>query len=84
MLSLNLKNISLLIFIFLFSTILILLSPKKHEQGSNVSPEYIKLNKFMNFQVNVDSDHMLNLANYPNKIFSENEPRQVRPLLIIS
>lgn len=84
MLNFNLKSFFLLIFIFLLSTIIILLVPKKHEHGNNVIPEYIKLNKFMNFQINVDADHMLNLAHEPSELFQYNEPRQARPLLIIA
>ena len=78
------KKCSYLSLIILFSTILVLVAPKSHEVGPNVEPEYIYLNKFMNFQVNVDSDHMLNLSSNLKNIFNENESRQIRPLLIIT
>ena len=81
----RLTNITLTLTIILFSTILILLVPKKHEVGLNtVIPNYINLNKYMNFIIDVDSDHLLNLANNPKNIFRVDEHRQTRPLLILS
>ena len=87
----NKFNILTIISILLvISTLLILIVPKHHTIKPNnftnidkiVKPENVKLNKYMNIQIDVDTDEMLELAYKPSELLNQNNQRQARPLLI--